>query len=81
MSEIEGCGGCCGCGCVSFIVSSILFLFLIWALWFGLPVGRNKWNINVFPPRIWDMNDAGDEKEEPEEKKQPDNKQEKKGEK
>ena len=73
----DGDSGGCGCGCVSWIV----FILVIWALWFGLPVGRRKWNIDVFPPRIWDMNDIGDEKEEPEEKKQPDNKQEKKGEK
>lgn len=41
-----------GCGCVSLMIA---FLFL-WALWFGLPTPWGKINIDIFPPRIWDMN-------------------------
>jgi len=41
-----------GCGCVSII----LFILLFTALFFGLPVGEKKWNIDLIPPRIWDMN-------------------------
>jgi len=42
-----GCGGCLGI---------ILFILVLWALWFGLPIGDKKWNIDIFPPRIWEMN-------------------------
>jgi hypothetical protein len=42
----------CGCGCVPLIIT-ILFL---WALWFGLPTPWGKYNIDIFPPRIWEMN-------------------------
>ena len=41
-----------GCGCVGLIV----FILVMWALWFGLPINEKKWNIDIFPPRIWDMN-------------------------
>jgi hypothetical protein len=42
----------CGCGgCVSFI----FFLFILWAIFFGLPIGDRTWNIDIFPPKIWDM--------------------------
>lgn len=52
MSESnESSGG--GCGCVSLIV----FILIMWALFFGLPIGSHRWNIDIFPPRIWDMND------------------------
>ena len=43
----------CGCGCVSLII----FILVIWALWFGLPIGDTIWNSDIFPPRIWKMND------------------------
>ena len=40
-----GCGGC------------LLTILLLWALWFGLPwPGGAKYNIDIFPPRVWDMN-------------------------
>lgn len=44
-------GGAGGCGCVSLII----FILLFWAIFFGLPIGKHKWNIDIFPPRIWDM--------------------------
>jgi hypothetical protein len=45
-------GGGCGCGgCVMLIV----FILLMWSVWFGLPVGDKTWNIDIFPPRIWEM--------------------------
>lgn len=40
------------CGCVGLIIT----ILVLWALWFGLPVNEKKWNIDIFPPRIWDMN-------------------------
>jgi hypothetical protein len=42
-----------GCGCVSFVI----FVLVITALFWGLPIGSSKWNIDIFPPRIWDMNE------------------------
>jgi hypothetical protein len=39
---------------------------LITALFFGLPIGKGKWNIDIFPPRIWDMNDVPKEVPKPE---------------
>jgi hypothetical protein len=51
-----------GCGCFSLIV----FIMLITALFFGLPIGKGKWNIDIFPPRIWDMNDVPKEVPKPE---------------
>jgi len=55
-----------GFGCFRLIV----FIMLITALFFGLPIGKGKWNIDIFPPRIWDMNDVPKETthEEPENK-------------
>lgn len=50
VSASSGCG--CGCGCIT-LIATILVLY---ALWFGLPVNEKKWNIDIFPPRIWDMN-------------------------
>lgn len=47
-SSRDGCGGC---GCVSLII----FLFLITALWWGLPTPWGTFNIDLFPPRIWQM--------------------------
>jgi len=50
-SNSQGCS--CGCGgCVMFIV----FILLFWAICFGLPINDKVWNIDIFPPRIWDMN-------------------------
>jgi hypothetical protein len=51
MSENHtNCSG--GCGCVTLIAT----ILVLWALWFGLPINDKKWNIDIFPPRIWDMN-------------------------
>jgi hypothetical protein len=51
-SSSSGGGGGCGCGgCVMLI----LFILLMWSIWFGLPVGDKTWNIDIFPPRIWEM--------------------------
>ena len=55
MSDNNSGSGGTGCGCVSLII----FILVFWALWFGLPIGSNKWNIDIFPPRIWDMNADG----------------------
>ena len=41
-----------GCGCVGLVV----FILVFWAIFFGLPINEKKWNIDIFPPRIWDMN-------------------------
>jgi len=48
-------GNAC-CGCILWIVIILFF----WTLWFGLPSEDKKWNIDIFPPRIWDMNAAQD---------------------
>ena len=50
MSDDNSSGGCCGC------VGIIITIFVLWALFFGLPINDKKWNIDIFPPRIWDMN-------------------------
>jgi len=52
-SSSGGNGGGCGCGgCVMLVI----FFFMVVAMWYGLPIGDKKWNIDLFPPRIWDMN-------------------------
>lgn len=51
MSESPS-SGQIGCGCIGWIITILVF----WALWFGLPINDKKWNIDIFPPRIWDMN-------------------------
>jgi len=56
MSDEESKGGC-GCGCFSFI----LMLFTIWALFFGVSTPWGKFNIDIFPPRIWDMNEVSED--------------------
>ena len=50
----SGGGGGCGCGCGG-CVMLILFVLLFWSIWFGLPIGDKTWNIDLFPPRIWEM--------------------------
>lgn len=52
MSESSS-GGGGGSGCVSFI----LFIILFWMLWFGLPTPWGKLNLDIFPPRIWRMDE------------------------
>ena len=51
MSEESG-GGCECVGCAAIIVAFLIF----WSMFFGLPIGDNRWNIDIFPPRIWEMN-------------------------
>ena len=41
-----------GCGCFSLILT----ILALSALWFGLPTPWGKFNIDIFPPRIWEMN-------------------------
>jgi len=50
MSDSDNSGG--GCGCGSLIFSIILIVMLFW----GLPTPWGKLNLDIFPPRIWDMN-------------------------
>lgn len=32
-----------------------LTILVVTALWFGLPVGDKRWNVDIFPPKVWDM--------------------------
>ena len=41
----------CGITFTGFIV----IVLLLWAIWFGLPIGDKTWNIDIFPPRIWEI--------------------------
>ena len=52
----EKSGGCCaGISCPAIIIA-ILFW---WMVLVGLPTpGGHKYNIDIFPPRIWDMNES-----------------------
>ena len=59
MSESNSGNGGGGCGCGG-CVGIIIFILLFWALWFGLPVGDKTWNIDIFPPRIWEQKDMPD---------------------
>ena len=44
---------CCGC------IPVVIFILFIWLMFFGLPMpGGHKYNIDIFPPRIWDMNEG-----------------------
>jgi len=38
-----GCGGCVGV---------VLFILMVWALFFGLPVNDKVFEIDIFPPAI-----------------------------
>jgi len=52
MSDYDGSGCGCGCGgCVSFI----LFILIMWAIFVGLPIGDKTWNIDLIPPKIWEV--------------------------
>jgi len=42
------CGGC---------ISTILLIIVITLLFFGLPTPWGKLNLDIFPPRLWDMNE------------------------
>jgi hypothetical protein len=48
----ENSGGNCGCGCAGIVIT----ILVLWSLCFGLTVGESRWNIDILPPRIWDMN-------------------------
>jgi hypothetical protein len=41
-----GCGGC---------LIFILFIFVFWAILFGIQIGDHKWKIGIFPPEITDI--------------------------
>ena len=45
----------------------VIFIFMVAAIGFGVPIATHKWNIDLFPPRIWDMNDPTQNPELPEE--------------
>ena len=52
----ESSSGGCNCSCIGLTI----VLFFFWALWFGVPIpGGKKINIDIFPPKIWDMNEKG----------------------
>ena len=40
-----------GCGCLSLII----FILVVTMIGWGLPTPWGKFNIDIFPPRIWDM--------------------------
>ena len=46
MSDENSSGG--GCGCVGLIV----FILVMWALFFGLPINGKTLDIDIFPPAI-----------------------------
>ena len=46
----------CGCGCGG-CITFVLFIFMVAAIGWGVTIGKHKWNIDIIPPRIWDMND------------------------
>jgi hypothetical protein len=49
----------CGCGgCLLSLIIMLIFYLVLASIWFGLPINGSKWNIDIFPPRIWDMNEA-----------------------
>lgn len=48
----------------------VITLFFFWSLFFGLPIGEHKWNIDIIPPRIWDMNDPSQHPDAEEERKE-----------
>jgi hypothetical protein len=53
MSDDSSSGGGGGCSCSGLVIA----VLVLWALWFGLPwPGGAKYNIDIFPPRVWDMN-------------------------
>jgi len=52
MSDNNSSGG--GCGCVGLILLTVLF----WTLFFGLQTPWGKLNLDVFPPRVWKMEEA-----------------------
>ena len=52
-SDNSSVGG--GCNCVGLV----LFILMVTAIGWGLPMpGGKKINIDIFPPRIWDMNEG-----------------------
>jgi hypothetical protein len=55
----------CGCGCVSALVSIIAGIFLLWALWKGLPTPWGKLHLDIFPPAIRLTNPSNTQPEVP----------------
>lgn len=49
-----GCGGC---------VTAILFFVIFWLICFGISIDGNTWNLDLFPPRLWQMNKEAAEPE------------------
>jgi hypothetical protein len=47
MSDVNN-GSSSGCGCVGTIIT----IFVLWALWFGLPTPWGTYNLDIFPPAI-----------------------------
>jgi len=58
-----------GCGCFG-CISVVMFILMVTAMGWGLSIGKHKWNIDIFPPRIWDMNDKVETVEETVEEKE-----------
>lgn len=58
MSDSDSNSGGCSCGGCS-CVGIILLILVVTAIGWGLPMpGGHKYNIDIFPPRIWDMNEV-----------------------
>jgi hypothetical protein len=55
MAEDNG-GSNASCGCGGCLTLIVLFL-VFWMIAFGIPVNEKRWNLDLFPPRIWDMNE------------------------
>lgn len=55
LKENNGCG--CG-GCLMLIGFIFIVYSIIYSIIYGVEIGDKKWNIDLFPPRIWDMNKA-----------------------
>lgn len=51
MSEHVTVNNSSGCGCFSFVAT----VLLLWAICFGLPTPWGVFNIDLLPPRIWQM--------------------------
>jgi len=45
-SNSSGGGGGCGC------VGTLVFILVMWALFFGLPINGKTLDIDIFPPAI-----------------------------
>jgi len=43
--------GSCSCSCGG-CLPLIIFLFVFWSIMFGLRIGDNIYNVDIFPPQI-----------------------------